>query len=283
MILNSATHAKINLALHITGQRGDGYHFLESIVAFADIGDRLIVASDDALTLSITGPFSNGLEAENNLVMKVARALRRIVGETPGARLTLEKHLPVASGVGGGSGDAAAALQLLNRLWHLRMSPGQLAEVALALGADIPVCLESQSCLMKGIGEEITPVSLPNWGVVLVNSGEALDTASVFRAYDNQGLDPNESLAVIPGKSGDWISFLKRNGNALEAAAISLQPHIQSILDTIAATRSCLLSRMSGSGATCFGLYPDAIEAELAAESLKSEFPHFWVMPSTLR
>lgn len=280
--LSRATRAKINLTLRITGRRTDGYHFLESVVAFADVGDYLTAASSDTLSLAITGPFSKGLGAGDNLVIKAAKALQEITGTRSGVHLTLNKRLPVASGIGGGSGDAAAALQLLDELWQLNLGKNRLAEIALTLGADIPVCLENRACIMRGVGENLSPVTLPEWGILLVNPGSRVDTKKVFSLYAEEVSICEHEMKDSVLKTMPNIDFLKQNFNVLEPFAIRLEPVISTLLQAIAVTDNCLLSRMSGSGATCFGLYPDKADAVRAMERISNLFPSFWIAASTV-
>jgi 4-diphosphocytidyl-2-C-methyl-D-erythritol kinase len=273
-MLSERACAKINLHLHVTGRRADGYHLLDSLVVFAGAADWLTVEPAEALSLSVTGPFASGLDGEaDNLVLRAARALAARAGMRPSGRLVLEKNLPVASGIGGGSADAAAALRLLARFWRIDADKGALAG---GLGADVPVCLAGRPALMSGIGEILAPAPpLPPAGIVLVNPGVAVSTPAVFRARDGgfsrvaawprDGWRDAESLAAS----------LLGTVNDLEAPALRLAPEIGRVLEALRADSRCLLARMSGSGATCFGLYADAAAARLAAEAI--ERPGWWV------
>jgi 4-diphosphocytidyl-2-C-methyl-D-erythritol kinase len=258
--------AKINLCLHVTGRRPDGYHLLDSVAVFAGVGDRLVAEPDDGLSLEIDGPFGAGLAADDdNLVMRAARLL----GGAAGARLRLTKCLPVASGIGGGSADAAAALRVLSALWGVH---ADLPGLALRLGADVPVCLESRPARMLGVGEVLTEVAVPRCGLVLVNPGVAVATSAVFRALGGAFSPP---LEVRPwADAASLASWLGGTSNDLQAAAIGLCPPIGTVLDAIAATGS-LIARMSGSGATCFGLYPTEEAAIQAVLRLRQ--PGWWV------
>ena len=261
--------AKINLYLHVVGRRDDGYHLLDSLVAFADVGDTLHAAPADTLSLAVTGPFAMALQAEpDNLVLRAARALAETAGVPPRARLTLEKHLPVASGIGGGSADAAAALRLLQRLWRCAPPVATLHHLALRLGADVPVCLRGQPARMGGIGERLDPApALPPCGLLLVNPGVSLSTPEVFRARTG----PFASAAALPPGWTDAAAMaatLRGLANDLETPARRLRPVIDDVLAAIAAQPDCLLARMSGSGATCFGLFPDPAAASRAADGL---------------
>jgi 4-diphosphocytidyl-2-C-methyl-D-erythritol kinase len=278
--LIEAAPAKVNLYLHVTGRRADGYHLLDSLVVFAGIGDTLSGVSADTLSLELRGPFAAGLITEpDNLVLRAARLLASKAGMAPGAALTLDKHLPVASGIGGGSADAAATLRLLCRLWQLP-NADRLFELAAQLGADVPVCLAGKPALMGGIGDRLgqAPV-LPAGGLLLVNPGVAVTTADVFRA--RQG--PWSQQAVLPPRWSDVSAMaadLSELRNDLQSAAIKMQPSIGAVLAALDSTRGCLLARMSGSGASCFGLYVDAETAYRAAEALPD--PSWWRWSGTL-
>ena len=273
--LAEAAPAKVNLFLHVTGKRADGYHLLDSLVVFAGIADRITFESSDALHLTVVGPFAPALAAEeNNLVLRAARALAGVVGVRPTGAMTLEKHIPVASGIGGGSADAAAALRVLCRAWNVRPDAEQLNRIALTLGADVPVCLRSRPALMRGVGETLTPAPrLPPCGLVLVNPGVPLATVPVFRAFTG----PFSSPAKLPeawDSAREMAAALAILTNDLETPAVSLAPSISDVARAIAASPGCLLARMSGSGATCFGLFASADEAETAATGLRR--PGWW-------
>ena len=262
--------AKVNLYLHITGRRPDGYHELDSLAVFPGVGDHLRAEPADALSLRVEGPFGPGLDAgPDNLALRAARALAAASGVEAGAALILDKRLPVASGIGGGSADAAAALRLLSRLWGLALPPAALAGLAAELGADVPVCLLSQPSRMGGTGEilGIAPL-LPPCGIALANPGVAVSTEAVFRARD-AGHGPGYSAAAdLPPRWPDAAAMagdLARLGNDLEAPAVAMRPEIGAALDWLRARPGCLLARMSGSGATCFGLFADGPAAERAA------------------
>lgn len=274
MAVERKARAKINLALHVTGRRADGYHLLDSVVAFADTGDRIVVTDSQDLSLTVTGPMAAGLSVgPDNLVLRAAKAL----GQDRGAAITLDKHLPVASGIGGGSADAAATLLALAELWGCAL-PNSAA--VLALGADVPVCLVGHAARMQGIGEVITPVTLPVAHVVLVNPGFGLATADVFRALtsrDNPALDlPGEALPDAQAVA----LWLHQTRNDLQPAAEALAPAIRPVIAALQAQPGCLLARMSGSGATCFGLFATARRAEAAATALTR--PGWWVRAAAL-
>jgi 4-diphosphocytidyl-2-C-methyl-D-erythritol kinase len=260
--------AKINLHLHVVGLRPDGYHLLDSLVVFAGIGDRLSVSAADRLSLSLTGPFAAGLAAESdNLVLRAARALAARAGIEPTGALMLEKNLPVASGIGGGSADAAAALRLLSRFWGL--PPAVSDPLAAGLGADVPVCVAGVPALMSGIGEILAPApAVPDIGIVLVNPGVAVATPAVFRARSAAFSDPARFAANGWRDADSLVAALRATQNDLEPPARLLAPAIGAVLDTLTATPGCLLARMSGSGATCFGLFPGPEAARTAAGTI---------------
>ncbi|UFN51439.1 4-(cytidine 5'-diphospho)-2-C-methyl-D-erythritol kinase [Roseomonas sp. OT10] len=256
----------MNLFLHVTGQRPDGYHELDSLVVFAAAGDRLRATAADGLGLTLGGPEAGALAAEpDNLVLRAARSLAREAGIAPAAALHLDKRLPVASGIGGGSADAAAALRLLARFWGVAPASGGLA---LSLGADVPACLASAPLRMAGIGERLSPApTLPSCGLVLANPRRPLSTPAVFRARA-PGFSSPADLPAGWDSAAALAETLRACRNDLEAAAISLCPEVGQVLAALAALPGCLLARMSGSGATCFGLFASPAEAEAAAMRL---------------
>lgn len=288
-VLAAFAAAKVNLDLAVLGRRADGYHLLESLVAFADVGDRLTFAPGRDLALSITGPRAGALAgeaADGNLVIRAARALAERVPGLVLGRFALEKHLPVASGIGGGSADAAAALRLLSRANGLALDDPRLVEAARATGADVPVCLAGAVCVMSGIGEVLSaPIALAPLPAVLVNPGIPVETRAVFAAL---GLAPGETRG--PGRGGippaedlaSVFAYLARRSNDLEAPAIALAPMIAQARSAIAASPGCRLARMSGSGATCFGLFGSREKAQAAATALSAAHPDWWVAATTL-
>ena len=268
--------AKINLTLHVTGRRADGYHLLDSLVVFAGAADRIVVVPARSLTLDVTGPMAAGLAAEaDNLVLRAARHL----GVT-GARITLEKHLPVAAGIGGGSSDAAAAIRALCRMTGQALPD---AAATAMLGADVPVCLAARPRRMAGVGERLAEVpGLPPVWLVLVNPGVAVSTPAVFR-----GLDGHFGQAMpeaLPGwaDAAAFASFLRGMRNDLEPAAEALAPVIGQVRAALAAQPGCLLARMSGSGATVFGLFADPAGAAAAARAIRRAEPGWWVADAAL-
>ncbi len=264
--------AKVNLCLHVTGQRADGYHLLDSLVVFAETGDHVSVSPAADLSLRVIGPQGGGLGAgPDNLCLRAARAF----GLPQGATITLDKHLPIASGIGGGSADAAAVLLALSRLWDVALPD---AAAVLALGADVPICLAGVPARMRGVGERVDPVSdLPDIWLVLANPGVAVSTPAVFRALvrrDNPGLPK-----VLPhcATAAELAEFLRAQRNDLESAALTLAPQVGLVTAALSAQPGCLLARMSGSGATCFGLFSTAIQADEASQALRLAHPDWWV------
>jgi 4-diphosphocytidyl-2-C-methyl-D-erythritol kinase len=275
--------AKINLYLHVVGRRGDGYHELDSLVAFAELGDRLSFAPAADLTLSVDGPFAPGLDAgPGNLVLKSAGLLRARFGGTKGAAIRLEKHLPVAAGLGGGSADAAAALIGLSRLWGLAAGPEELAPLATELGADVAVCLAGRPSFMGGIGERMEPApALPELGMILANPGVPLPTREVFAARTGPFSDPARFAGPV-SHAEELVRLLKGRRNDLTEPALRLVPQIGEVLSSLEEVPGVLLAHMSGSGATCFGLTRSFAEAERGAGWLRARHPKWWVAATRL-
>ena len=280
-MFSESAPAKINLALHVTGRRTDRYHDLESLVGFADLSDELEAVEAPADTLKIIGPFATGLGAgETNLVMRAVAAFRSRWpdGVRTGLSLTLRKNLPVAAGLGGGSADAAAALRLLAGLSVTPVTEADLYPLAAALGADVPMCLLSRSSLIGGVGDVIIPLDdFPPCHVVLVNPLVPVVTADVFRrllSHDNPKLPPLPDPLTRPSQLGLWLEGTR---NDLEPPAIDLVPAIGDLIRRVAATQGCILARMSGSGATVFGLFGSSAQAHQAAHDLRAVFPGYWV------
>ncbi|MCW5729116.1 MAG: 4-(cytidine 5'-diphospho)-2-C-methyl-D-erythritol kinase [Alphaproteobacteria bacterium] len=270
--------AKINLFLEVTGRRADGYHLLDSLVVFAGIGDSVAVAPAERLELHLDGPFGAGLAAEpDNLVLRAARALAENHGIAAQASIRLTKRLPIASGIGGGSSDAAAALRALSALWNLSPDPASLQELALGLGADVPACLLARPLRMEGIGDRLTPLApLPPLSVLLVNPLRPVPTGQVFRhpALVFSGARPFEPDLDGPAR---FAGFLRGRRNDLEAPAIAIEPEIGRVLSLLENLPGSLLARMSGSGATCFALFAEAAAADLAARRMREIEPSWWV------
>ena len=267
--------AKVNLTLHVTGRRADGYHLLDSLVVFAAVGDRLSAAPAEGLSLAVTGPEAGALAAEpDNLVLRAARLLAaRAAGKVPGAALRLDKRLPVASGIGGGSADAAAALRLLARLWGV---PAPEAASTAALGADVPACLAGVPLRMSGVGEVLSPAPAlpPGLGLVLANPRAALSTPAVFSARAGD-FSPKAALPARWDRAEAMAATLRGCRNDLEAPAVTLCPPVAEVLRAMSALPGCLLARMSGSGATCWGLFAEAGAATRAAALLPDAWWHW--------
>ena len=281
--------AKINLTLHILGRRDNGYHDLESLVTFAAFGDELTLVECPQLALTVSGPQSTALKAEtNNHILKTAQALNARVNNLRIGKFHLVKSLPLASGMGGGSADAAAALRLLAKLNHLSLDDQRVREAALETGADVPVCLESRSRMMRGIGETLdAPIALPQLFALVVNPLKTSATPDVFAKI---GLARGEMHKAPPhprftGKMSEdsFFSALEAGRNDMETAAITLQPVIGDVQKAVSSLPSCRLTRMSGSGATVFGLFPSCRAAATAARLLKREHPEWWIKPTLFR
>jgi 4-diphosphocytidyl-2-C-methyl-D-erythritol kinase len=291
--LSDEARAKVNLTLRVNGRRGDGFHDLESVVAFADCADRLTLEPGTELNLATAGPRALDCgEASDNLVLKAARLLSERVPDLRLGKFTLDKVLPVAAGIGGGSADAAAALRLLARASQLELDDPRLIEVARLTGADVPVCLSSHACVMTGVGETLLPLSLPKMPCVLVNPCVPVATKDVFAAL---GLRHGELLVgatdvilhdpVWPeaGASIDaWIKVLAGIGNDLEKPAMRIQPVIGEVLAALGEASGARLARMSGSGATCFAIFNNDADAQRAAQAIQLEHPLWWVRAGAL-
>ncbi len=283
--------AKVNLTLHITGQREDGYHLLDSLVVFADIGDRIDIFEANTLSLTIEGPEADGVPADmSNSILKAAEFFNP---QAAGAAFLLTKNLPSAAGIGGGSADAAAAIRGLIRHWDAdaealfpegldlaKLSDAEVTRLsakAKTLGADVPVCLFSHPARMRGIGADLTFIrDLPRLHAVLVNPRVAVSTPDVFKAVTSKANPPMPDLPDFPD-APTLIQWLTTQRNHMQPAAISLFPEISEVIEKLKAQESCQLARMSGSGATCFGLFPDASSAQNAVAKISAEHPGWWV------
>ena len=270
MTTKQIARAKVNLSLHVVGQRDDGYHLLDSIVGFAEYGDVLTFEPADITTLTIGGPFADGLNGEaDNLILKAARCF----SGNKCAAIHLEKNLPVASGIGGGSADAAAALRGLAELWDEPLPPPALQ---LALGADVPVCLASGVVRMQGIGEDVKSVSgISKRPMILVNPGVSVSTPVIFKALETKN---NPPVGSQTDDGWDWIGVQR---NDLQAPAILTEPVIADVLEAIQKT-GATLARMSGSGATCFGIFDTETSAAHAAKTIAMAHPDWWVQTTRL-
>lgn len=280
LAMDELAPAKINLALHVIGRRADGYHELDSVVAFADVADRLSLEPSSATSLEIVGPFAHALEANRgNLVLRAHALLAAHAAETgqhlPHYRFLLEKNLPVAAGIGGGSADAAAALRLLLRASGITLTLSEQSAVALKLGADVPACLSGQSCRMRGVGEQIERLELPEWkALVLVNPNVTSATAQVF-----------SRLALSPGQPHGQPLDLRAPfswRNDLQAPAQAMIPQIAHVLAALAAEPAIQIVRMSGSGATCFGSADSLAEAQAVAAVISRRYPFWWVKAAAI-
>lgn len=274
-MLKFSALAKVNLYLEVTGKRADGYHLLDSLFAFVEgVADEITVENNDELCLKINGRFAQGLMAEqNNLVLRAAKLLQEKYNINKGAKIVLEKNLPIASGIGGGSADAAVTLKALNALWGIGLSEGELAKIGLGLGADVPACVYSRALIAKGIGEEITlfKQNLNKLFIVLVNPLKAVSTKEIFSQL------VIEQNRKIPDFNGDLLATIKARSNDLEKPAKNICPEITQILTAFNSINTCLLARMSGSGATCFGLFDTLEQAKSGTELMQKKFTNWWV------
>ncbi|WP_085907332.1 4-(cytidine 5'-diphospho)-2-C-methyl-D-erythritol kinase [Kiloniella majae] len=294
--------AKINLSLQVTGQRDDGYHLLKSLVVFANAGDRVFIEPSSDFSLEVTGPFGDFLPGclpgisddegnnhkasnpEDNLVIKAGRRVQKLLGVDKGASITLEKNLPVSSGIGGGSADAAAVIRGLLGLWDIdpKMLGDSLNNLALEVGADVPVCLRGKCSWMEGVGEILKPgPQLPGFFCVLVNPGCPVSTPQIFKELNgqfSQAVIEPEEVCSLP----DLLHYLNAAGNDLANPAKLLEPLIADSLKALEDQQDCLFAGMSGSGATCYGLYKDIVAAKMAAAAIKQNNKNWWVQPAEL-
>lgn len=272
-VVEAFVPAKVNLALHVTGQREDGYHLLDSLVVFADVGDRIAIRPATSMSLRVEGPMSAGVPTDDsNLVVRAAK----LMGVS--ADIVIEKNLPNAAGLGGGSGDAAATLRILAGLTGRR-----IPEDAVNLGADLPVCLLCRPARVRGIGEDMEEIrDLPSLHAVLVNPNRPVPTAQVFQRLETRQNLPLPDPIPATENAADLVAWLRETRNDLEAPAIEAEPVIRQVFETLEVTPGCLLTRMSGSGGTCFGLYADAETAGSAAGRLRETNPAWWVTATKL-
>jgi 4-diphosphocytidyl-2-C-methyl-D-erythritol kinase len=285
--------AKVNLTLRVLGRRPDGYHELESLVVFAAAGDALAFAPGKNLALTVRGPTAAAAgDLSDNLVLKAARALAERIEGLKLGRFVLSKRLPVAAGLGGGSTDAAAALRLLARHNHITPDDARLIAAARATGADVPVCLDPQPRMMRGIGELLSqPLALPALPALLINPRVSVATKDVFAALRAAPVGEHHhaksvgeewaSRSHAPSRD-ELIAFVSRHGNDLEAPAIALHPAVPQTLAALRALPGCRLARMSGSGASCFGLFDSSRAAAAAARALRVPHPQWWIRPTVL-
>ncbi len=278
-INNEIAYAKINLALHIMARRDDGYHDIDTVFAFLRDGDALSISSDDILSLSIDGPFGDRISGviDDNLIIKTAKLMQSHFNINGGAALHLRKNLPIASGIGGGSADAAAAARLLNSHWGINCELSQLAELITPLGADIAACVMSEISHGSGIGTNLRPLSdkldLAGLPILLINPMVCVSTGSIFAAWDGQS---GGALEI------DLDSILYKAGNDMQRAAISLFPQIQDVIDVLDQQKPMMM-RMSGSGATCFALFKNENDRDIAQENIEKQRPDWWFLSSELK
>ena len=281
-MLSQAAHAKLNLALHLTGKRADGYHLLESLVVFTELADQLSAEKADGLSLQVTGEFAEEAgDLENNLVLRAARLLQAETGYTGGVALRLEKNIPVGGGLGGGSSDAAATLRVLNDLWQLGLGEAQLMKLAARLGADVAVCVPSKPAIMRGIGEIVTLLTqpVPPLHAVLAHPRVPLLTAQVYAM-----VDALRGGAIGEPPQNGWLDAVQAMRNDLQRPAIAATPIVAEMLLAMeTASPVPLLVRMTGSGACCFALFGDADRAARHAAQLRVQYPHCWVCVTGLR
>jgi 4-diphosphocytidyl-2-C-methyl-D-erythritol kinase len=282
--LTERAPAKVNLTLRVLGRRPDGYHRLESLVAFADLCDELTLAPGDGASLDVEGPFAAQCgAAHGNLVTRAAAALATSAGELKQGHFRLTKTIPVAAGLGGGSADAAAALRLLARANGMADDDKRLAQAAATVGADVPVCLDPRARMMRGAGEELSPpLDLPPLQALLVNPGVPLPTRDVFAQFDLAHASPKGADEVPPDR-GEFFDWLAKEDNDLTRAATACAPVVADVLGVLAKLPGCRIARMSGSGATCFALFENADEAAAAVKKLTASRGDWWVRAATLR
>ncbi|MDB5634624.1 MAG: 4-diphosphocytidyl-2-C-methyl-D-erythritol kinase [Tardiphaga sp.] len=290
--LGEDARAKVNLTLRVIGRRVDGYHDLESVVAFADCADRLTLDAGVELALTTTGPRAQECgETADNLVIKAARLLGERVEDLTFGSFALDKQLPVAAGIGGGSADAAAALRLLARANHLALDDARLIEVARLTGADVPVCLASQACVMTGVGDSLMPLSLPRLPCVMVNPRVPVATKDVFKELGLKSGELRVGFTDVlkaprwPGSGAsinDWVAALTAGTNDLEAPALKIEPVIGEVLSALRGAAGTRLARMSGSGATCFAIFDNDADAQRAAQTIQLAHPVWWVHAGAL-
>lgn len=285
--ISRMARAKINLDLLITGRREDDYHLLDSLVVFADYGDEISVRPAENMTLNITGPFAAGLDGEgDNIILRAARLLKDKFNIQQGANIKLVKNLPVSSGIGGGSADAAATLHALAELWSIEGGIPDLGALPLSLGADVPVCMVSKTLQMRGVGEFLRPIAFdfPLY-LLLVNPGVSVSTAAIFRARATRkaGFSPGRVLPDHIATLDQLRDIISSAGNDLEQDAFGAAPEIELALGQIRQGDGCVVSGMSGSGATCYGVFADLEAAHSQAGLISSSFPGWWVKPVRVR
>lgn len=285
--IREAAPAKINLFLHIVGRRPDGMHLIDSLVVFAELGDVVTVSPGNDISLTRAGPMAGDLPPlADDLVFRAATLLAQAAGVAAGAEIDVQKNLPVASGIGGGSADAAAAIRALMRLWRVDLPAGQLSSLARELGADLTVCMAGRPSLVGAAGERLSPPgALAPLHAVLVNPRLALSTAAVFAAFASSPRGADSGCGTPPAWSSEPAEFVRQLAscrNDLTAAALSLCPAVGDVLAALGAQPECLLARLCGSGATCFGLFDTPSAAQAAAAALQRGNLHWWVAATRL-
>lgn len=270
-------YAKVNLTLHVVGQRANGYHELQSLVCLTEFGDQIQLSSDIDFTFLVTGPYSSGIPLDDsNLVVQAAKFMAQKHSRLLDCKIVLEKNLPIASGIGGGSSDAAAVVKALSQYWSV---PVPNADELMAMGADIPVCMTTGLTLMEGAGEKIMHLSAaPNWGLLLVNPNVGVSTTAVFNALSTKN---NPPMHDVIEKCVD-VAWLWHQRNDLELPSMAIVPEVSAVIDALSASPYCQVARMSGSGATCFGVFTSIAEANIAAENLQRAHPNWWVVATKL-
>lgn len=278
--------AKINLTLRVPGKRADGYHEVDSVVAFAHFGDHLSLTPGDGLTLEADGPFAASLDS-SNLVLEAANHAMRCCPDVRAGAFHLTKNIPVAAGLGGGSADAAAALRLLVQANPAAGLAGEIKRIAQELGSDVTVCLESRAAMMRGTGEQVVPLdTFPEIAAVLVNPGAALATADIFNELGASALPPDFSPEIDAPSIHTLealLAVIEASGNDLEVPATRLAPAIGAVMAALTAAPGCRIAGLSGSGATCFGIFGSQAQAQVAAARLSTGFPDWWVQASALQ
>lgn len=276
-MISVTAHAKVNLTLHVIGQLPNGYHNLQSLVGLTDFGDQIYLSPASGFEFQVTGPFSQGIPLDDrNLVVRAAQFMANKYSRELECKVVLEKNLPMASGIGGGSSDAAAVMKALSQYWSV---PLPNVDELMALGADIPVCMSSGLTLMEGAGEQVTPLAPPPaWGLLLINPNVGVSTPAVFNALSRKN---NPQMEKVTEHCHD-IGWLCNQRNDLEPPAVAMVPEVAAVLDAISTTPHCKVARMSGSGATCFGVFADVNAAQTAAETLKHGHPNWWVVATKL-
>ncbi|WP_068314400.1 4-(cytidine 5'-diphospho)-2-C-methyl-D-erythritol kinase [Polycladidibacter hongkongensis] len=284
--ITQIAQAKVNLALHITGLRADGYHLLDSLVVFPAFGDRITCTIEDEFALSISGEFAAPLQGDiaENLVLTAAKRLRQALGTTKAAHINLQKNLPVAAGIGGGSADAAAALVALQQLWGQTLPAQQLHHLATSLGADVPMCLAGAPVRTQGIGDELSPVPFMPKGmaIVLANPRRPVSTPAIFTRLKKRENPPLPSMPDTFKDAQELATWLHTTRNDLQETAVALEPSIGQALQALADQPQTLFARMSGSGATCFALCENIKAAEALAQNLQRMLPSHWICASAL-